>query len=95
MNTGLNAARWGGVLVVVLMLAACSAVDRVAIRLNSDSSIDFASCDDREADALDVEWTTPDGSPAPLTESSLTPITEGLSAGEVIRLDVAIRMAPR
>jgi len=73
-------------LAVGLSLAGCSYVDRVAARLNSDGSLDFATCEASDADSLEVEWLYSDTT-ASAADVSVTPIVGDVEAGDVFRLD--------
>ncbi len=65
-------------------------MNRVAARLNPDGSLDFATCDARNADAFEVEWIYPSDSniaPPPVVS---TPIVGSVEEGDVFRLDASV-----
>lgn len=73
--------------VVVALLTGCSYVNRVAARLNADGSLDFATCDARNADAFDVEWIYPSDSTITPPPPTRTPIVGDVEQGDVFRLN--------
>lgn len=75
---------------VALALAGCSYVNRVAARLNADGSLDFATCDARDADSFEVEWQYPDMTNEPAARVSVTPIVGQVEAGDVFHLDAIV-----
>lgn len=72
-------------LAVGIMLAGCSSVNRVAARINADGSLDFATCDARDADLFEVTWS--DGESAEQSATSVTRIIGDVQAGNVFHLD--------
>jgi len=72
-------------LAVGVTLAGCSSVNRVAARINADGSLDFATCDARNADFFEVTW--PDGESAEQSAMSVTRIIGDVQTGDVFHLD--------
>jgi hypothetical protein len=85
--------RSAGVVAVLLegvLLAGCSYVNRVAARINPNGTLDFATCDARDADSFDVQWIYRDESNTPVAPVSSTPIIGEVEAGDVFHLDSSI-----
>ncbi|KIC59481.1 hypothetical protein RM52_03215 [Microbacterium hominis] len=72
-------------LAVVVTLAGCSDVNRVAARINADGSLDFATCDARNADFFEVTWS--DDESAEQSAMSVTRIIGDIQTGDVFHLD--------
>ena len=74
---------------VAVVLTGCSYVNRVAARLNSDGSLDFATCDERDIDGLEVNWEFIDvpSNDDDLVPAVTTPVTGEIKVGDVFHLD--------
>ncbi|EIC08094.1 hypothetical protein OR221_2085 [Microbacterium laevaniformans OR221] len=72
-------------LAVGVTLAGCSSVNRVAARINADGSLDFATCDARNADFFEVTWS--DDEAAEQSATSVTRIIGDVETGDVFHLD--------
>lgn len=72
-------------LAVGVTLAGCSSVSRVAARLNADGSLDFATCDARNADFFEATWS--DGESEEQSATSVTRIIGDVQTGDVFDLD--------
>lgn len=66
-------------------LAGCSYVNRVAARINADGSLDFATCDARNADYFEVTWSV--GESVEQSARSVTRIIGDVQTGDVFHLD--------
>ena len=75
-------------LTVGLLLSGCSYVNRVAARLNSDGTLDFGTCDARNADSFEVEWIYASSSSSERPVST-TPIVGNVEKGDVFHLDAS------
>ena len=80
------------VLAVSVLLAGCSYVDRVAARLNTDGTLDFATCEAGDPDSFEVEWILPESSTAVALPISSTPVVGDVEVGDYFRLE---SLAPR
>jgi hypothetical protein len=79
----------GAALVGAVLLTGCSYVNRVAARLNSDGSLDFATCDRADIDGLEVNWEFLDlaSNADDLVPPVTTPLTGDVHVGDVFRLE--------